>query len=195
MVGIVKYEKEQVCERYSSLFFFYQPILAYFSFFRRFRRNEGPSVAPFLRYEVTRLIFLCKKKKQYKFITKQLINVFLLADRTRRNARMRGKWENVNSLQHDNEVRVRAYIYFYLLLFLLLFLTTFIYSRICCVGVAFLGTIRSVRGTFLRTLVFVFMATFLWLQIHVISLTGRDSSGQASSNETLFALVPQELHR
>ncbi|XP_006563636.2 alpha-1,6-mannosyl-glycoprotein 2-beta-N-acetylglucosaminyltransferase isoform X1 [Apis mellifera] len=62
-------------------------------------------------------------------------------------------------------------------------------------GAAFLGTIRSVRGTFLRTLVFVFMATFLWLQIHVISLTGRDSAGQASSNETLFALVPQELHR
>ncbi|CAL7938128.1 unnamed protein product [Xylocopa violacea] len=62
-------------------------------------------------------------------------------------------------------------------------------------GVAILGTIRSVRGTFLRTLVLVFLATFLWLQIHVISLTGRDSAGQASSNETLFALVPQELHR
>ncbi|KAF3429753.1 hypothetical protein E2986_13752 [Frieseomelitta varia] len=62
-------------------------------------------------------------------------------------------------------------------------------------GVAFLGTVRSVRGTFLRTLVFVFLATFLWLQLHVISLTGRDSAGQASSNETLFALVPQELHR
>ncbi|XP_029053260.1 alpha-1,6-mannosyl-glycoprotein 2-beta-N-acetylglucosaminyltransferase isoform X2 [Osmia bicornis bicornis] len=62
-------------------------------------------------------------------------------------------------------------------------------------GSSFLGTIRSVRGTFLRTLVFVFLATFLWLQLHVISLTGRDSAGQASSNETLFALVPQELHR
>ncbi|XP_076631603.1 alpha-1,6-mannosyl-glycoprotein 2-beta-N-acetylglucosaminyltransferase isoform X1 [Colletes latitarsis] len=62
-------------------------------------------------------------------------------------------------------------------------------------GVALLGTVRSVRGTFLRTLVFVFLATFLWLQLHVISLTGRDSAGQASSNETLFALVPQELHR
>ncbi|XP_043600363.1 alpha-1,6-mannosyl-glycoprotein 2-beta-N-acetylglucosaminyltransferase isoform X1 [Bombus pyrosoma] len=62
-------------------------------------------------------------------------------------------------------------------------------------GVAFLGTVRSARGTFLRTLVFVFLATFLWLQLHVISLTGRDSAGQASSNETLFSLVPQELHR
>ncbi|XP_017889766.1 alpha-1,6-mannosyl-glycoprotein 2-beta-N-acetylglucosaminyltransferase isoform X2 [Ceratina calcarata] len=62
-------------------------------------------------------------------------------------------------------------------------------------GAAFLGTIRTVRGTFLRTLVFVFLATFLWLQIHVISLTGRNSAGQASSNETLFSLVPQELHR
>ncbi|XP_033344374.1 alpha-1,6-mannosyl-glycoprotein 2-beta-N-acetylglucosaminyltransferase isoform X2 [Bombus vosnesenskii] len=62
-------------------------------------------------------------------------------------------------------------------------------------GVAFLGTVRSARGTFLRMLVFVFLATFLWLQFHVISLTGRDSSGQASSNETLFSLVPQELHR
>nr|XP_034179724.1 alpha-1,6-mannosyl-glycoprotein 2-beta-N-acetylglucosaminyltransferase isoform X2 [Osmia lignaria] len=62
-------------------------------------------------------------------------------------------------------------------------------------GSSFLGTIRSVRGTFLRMLVFVFLATFLWLQLHVISLTGRDSAGQASSNETLFALVPQELHR
>ncbi|XP_076242139.1 alpha-1,6-mannosyl-glycoprotein 2-beta-N-acetylglucosaminyltransferase isoform X2 [Calliopsis andreniformis] len=61
-------------------------------------------------------------------------------------------------------------------------------------GVALLGAIRSVRGTFLRTLILVFLATFLWLQLHVISLTGRDSSGQ-SSNETLFALVPQELHR
>ncbi|XP_012146945.2 alpha-1,6-mannosyl-glycoprotein 2-beta-N-acetylglucosaminyltransferase isoform X1 [Megachile rotundata] len=62
-------------------------------------------------------------------------------------------------------------------------------------GSSFLGTIRSVRGTFLRTLVFVFLATFLWLQLHVINLTGRDSGGQSSSNETLFALVPQELHR
>ncbi|CAK9824840.1 Alpha-1,6-mannosyl-glycoprotein 2-beta-N-acetylglucosaminyltransferase [Anthophora retusa] len=62
-------------------------------------------------------------------------------------------------------------------------------------GVAFLGTIRSVRGTFLRTLVLVFLATFLWLQLHVISLTDRNSAGQAASNETLFALVPQELHR
>ncbi|XP_050595202.1 alpha-1,6-mannosyl-glycoprotein 2-beta-N-acetylglucosaminyltransferase isoform X1 [Bombus affinis] len=62
-------------------------------------------------------------------------------------------------------------------------------------GVAFLGTVRSARGTFLRTLVFVFLATFLWLQLHVISLTGRDSAGQASSNETLLSLVPQELHR
>ncbi|XP_076295024.1 alpha-1,6-mannosyl-glycoprotein 2-beta-N-acetylglucosaminyltransferase isoform X1 [Lasioglossum baleicum] len=57
------------------------------------------------------------------------------------------------------------------------------------------GGIRSVRGTFLRTLVVVFLATFLWLQIHVISLTGRDSTGHSSPNETLFALVPQELHR
>nr|XP_031847454.1 alpha-1,6-mannosyl-glycoprotein 2-beta-N-acetylglucosaminyltransferase [Nomia melanderi]XP_031847455.1 alpha-1,6-mannosyl-glycoprotein 2-beta-N-acetylglucosaminyltransferase [Nomia melanderi]XP_031847456.1 alpha-1,6-mannosyl-glycoprotein 2-beta-N-acetylglucosaminyltransferase [Nomia melanderi] len=57
------------------------------------------------------------------------------------------------------------------------------------------GGIRSIRGTFLRTLVVVFLATFLWLQLHVISLTSRDSAGQASSNETLFALVPQELHR
>ncbi|XP_078039755.1 alpha-1,6-mannosyl-glycoprotein 2-beta-N-acetylglucosaminyltransferase isoform X1 [Augochlora pura] len=57
------------------------------------------------------------------------------------------------------------------------------------------GGIRSIRGTFLRTLIVIFLATFLWLQIHVISLTGRDSTGHASPNETLFALVPQELHR
>lgn len=61
-------------------------------------------------------------------------------------------------------------------------------------GVTLLGAVRSVRGTFLRTLVLVFLATFLWLQLHVISLTGRDTVGQ-TANETLFALVPQELHR
>lgn len=88
---------------------------------------------------------------------------------------------------HDN-------IYLFIYLSFSLLLTKSIILEFV-VGAAFLGTIRSVRGTFLRTLVFVFMATFLWLQIHVISLTGRDSAGQASSNETLFALVPQELHR
>lgn len=62
-------------------------------------------------------------------------------------------------------------------------------------GTAVAGGSRSGRGILLRTLVFVFLATFLWLQLHVISLTGRDDSGQSSSNETLFSLVPQELHR
>ncbi|XP_066595599.1 alpha-1,6-mannosyl-glycoprotein 2-beta-N-acetylglucosaminyltransferase isoform X1 [Prorops nasuta] len=57
------------------------------------------------------------------------------------------------------------------------------------------GVVRSGRGTLLRTLALVFLATFLWLQLHVISLTGRDTSGQSTANETLFALVPQELHR
>ncbi|XP_014602701.1 PREDICTED: alpha-1,6-mannosyl-glycoprotein 2-beta-N-acetylglucosaminyltransferase isoform X1 [Polistes canadensis] len=62
-------------------------------------------------------------------------------------------------------------------------------------GVTAVGVVRSGRGTLLRTLVLVFLATFLWLQLHVISLTGGDTSGQSSANETLFALVPQELHR
>lgn len=57
------------------------------------------------------------------------------------------------------------------------------------------GGPRSSRGILLRTLVLVFLATFLWLQLHVISLTGRDGSGSSSTNETLFSLVPQELHR
>ncbi|XP_011352250.1 alpha-1,6-mannosyl-glycoprotein 2-beta-N-acetylglucosaminyltransferase isoform X2 [Ooceraea biroi] len=62
-------------------------------------------------------------------------------------------------------------------------------------GTAIAGGSRSGRGILVRTLVFVFLATFLWLQLHVISLTSRDDSGQSSSNETLFSLVPQELHR
>ncbi|XP_015432447.1 PREDICTED: alpha-1,6-mannosyl-glycoprotein 2-beta-N-acetylglucosaminyltransferase isoform X3 [Dufourea novaeangliae] len=62
-------------------------------------------------------------------------------------------------------------------------------------GGTVLGGTRSIRGTFLRTLIVFFLASFLWLQLHVISLTGRDSTGQSSPNETLFALVPQELHR
>ncbi|XP_077258102.1 alpha-1,6-mannosyl-glycoprotein 2-beta-N-acetylglucosaminyltransferase isoform X5 [Temnothorax americanus] len=62
-------------------------------------------------------------------------------------------------------------------------------------GTAVAGGSRLGRGILLRTLVFVFLATFLWLQLHVISLTGRDDSGQSSTNETLFSLVPQELHR
>ncbi|EFN69211.1 Alpha-1,6-mannosyl-glycoprotein 2-beta-N-acetylglucosaminyltransferase, partial [Camponotus floridanus] len=61
-------------------------------------------------------------------------------------------------------------------------------------GTTVVGGSRAGRGILLRTLVFVFLATFLWLQLHVISLTGRDDSGQ-SSNETLYSLVPQELHR
>ncbi|XP_011254972.1 alpha-1,6-mannosyl-glycoprotein 2-beta-N-acetylglucosaminyltransferase isoform X2 [Camponotus floridanus] len=62
------------------------------------------------------------------------------------------------------------------------------------IGTTVVGGSRAGRGILLRTLVFVFLATFLWLQLHVISLTGRDDSGQ-SSNETLYSLVPQELHR
>lgn len=61
--------------------------------------------------------------------------------------------------------------------------------------IAYSGTTVVGRGILLRTLVLVFLATFLWLQLHVISLTGRDDSGQSSTNETLFSLVPQELHR
>ncbi|XP_043267477.1 alpha-1,6-mannosyl-glycoprotein 2-beta-N-acetylglucosaminyltransferase isoform X2 [Venturia canescens] len=62
-------------------------------------------------------------------------------------------------------------------------------------GVTVVAGVRSGRGTLLRTLVLVFLATFLWLQLHVISLTGRNSQSQSSANESLFALVPQELHR
>ncbi|XP_072765376.1 alpha-1,6-mannosyl-glycoprotein 2-beta-N-acetylglucosaminyltransferase isoform X3 [Anoplolepis gracilipes] len=70
-----------------------------------------------------------------------------------------------------------------------------LYSRKKSGGATVGGGSRSGRGILLRTLVFVFLATFLWLQLHVISLTGRDDSGQSSSNETLYSLVPQELHR
>ncbi|XP_011254973.1 alpha-1,6-mannosyl-glycoprotein 2-beta-N-acetylglucosaminyltransferase isoform X3 [Camponotus floridanus] len=69
-----------------------------------------------------------------------------------------------------------------------------LYSRKKSGGTTVVGGSRAGRGILLRTLVFVFLATFLWLQLHVISLTGRDDSGQ-SSNETLYSLVPQELHR
>ncbi|XP_043267515.1 alpha-1,6-mannosyl-glycoprotein 2-beta-N-acetylglucosaminyltransferase isoform X3 [Venturia canescens] len=65
----------------------------------------------------------------------------------------------------------------------------------CSRGVTVVAGVRSGRGTLLRTLVLVFLATFLWLQLHVISLTGRNSQSQSSANESLFALVPQELHR
>lgn len=54
---------------------------------------------------------------------------------------------------------------------------------------------RSSRGVLLRTLALVFLATFLWLQLQVISLTNRDWHDRSSANETLYALVPQELHR
>lgn len=53
---------------------------------------------------------------------------------------------------------------------------------------------RSTRGTILRTFAFVFLATFLWLQIHVSNLTTKNQPSQ-SANETLFSLVPPELHR
>ncbi|XP_074115039.1 alpha-1,6-mannosyl-glycoprotein 2-beta-N-acetylglucosaminyltransferase isoform X3 [Cotesia typhae] len=62
-------------------------------------------------------------------------------------------------------------------------------------GVTIAGGTRSGRGTLIRTLIFVFLATFLWLQLHVISLTGRNSSSQSSINESIYALVPQELQR
>ncbi|CAL1679707.1 unnamed protein product [Lasius platythorax] len=70
-----------------------------------------------------------------------------------------------------------------------------LYSRKKSGGTTVVGGSRPGRGILLRTLVFVFLATFLWLQLHVISLTGRDYSGQSSTNETLYSLVPQELHR
>lgn len=57
------------------------------------------------------------------------------------------------------------------------------------------GVGKTYRGALSRTLVLVFLGTFLWLQIHVINLTTRDWSSQTSSNETLYSLVPQELHR
>ncbi|XP_057341918.1 alpha-1,6-mannosyl-glycoprotein 2-beta-N-acetylglucosaminyltransferase isoform X4 [Microplitis mediator] len=62
-------------------------------------------------------------------------------------------------------------------------------------GVTIAGGTRSGRGTLIRTLIFVFLATFLWLQLNVISLTGRNSSSQSSINESIYALVPQELQR
>ncbi|XP_014297629.1 alpha-1,6-mannosyl-glycoprotein 2-beta-N-acetylglucosaminyltransferase isoform X2 [Microplitis demolitor] len=62
-------------------------------------------------------------------------------------------------------------------------------------GVTIAGGARSGRGTLIRTLIFVFLATFLWLQLNVISLTGRNSSSQSSINESIYALVPQELQR
>ncbi|XP_014482116.1 PREDICTED: alpha-1,6-mannosyl-glycoprotein 2-beta-N-acetylglucosaminyltransferase isoform X2 [Dinoponera quadriceps] len=71
-----------------------------------------------------------------------------------------------------------------------------LYTRKKSGGSTVVGGSRSGRGILLRTLVLVFLATFLYLQLHVtFSLTGRDDSGQSSSNETLFSLVPQELHR
>ncbi|XP_032672720.1 alpha-1,6-mannosyl-glycoprotein 2-beta-N-acetylglucosaminyltransferase isoform X1 [Odontomachus brunneus] len=71
-----------------------------------------------------------------------------------------------------------------------------LYTRKKSGGTTVVGTSKSGRGILLRTLVLVFLATFLYLQLHVtFSLTGRDDSGQSSSNETLFSLVPQELHR
>ncbi|XP_029154965.1 alpha-1,6-mannosyl-glycoprotein 2-beta-N-acetylglucosaminyltransferase isoform X3 [Nylanderia fulva] len=70
-----------------------------------------------------------------------------------------------------------------------------LYSRKKSGGTTVVGGSRPGRGILLRTLVFVFLVTFLWLQLHVISLTGRDDSGQSSTNETLYSLVPQELHR
>ncbi|KAJ8680206.1 hypothetical protein QAD02_015993, partial [Eretmocerus hayati] len=57
------------------------------------------------------------------------------------------------------------------------------------------GAGKPSRGLLMRTLAFVVLATFLWLQLHVISLTSRDWSNQAPVNESLYALVPQELHR
>lgn len=69
------------------------------------------------------------------------------------------------------------------------------FKRLIYLGTTVVGGSRPGRGILLRTLVFVFLATFLWLQLHVISLTGRDYSGQSSTNETLYSLVPQELHR
>ncbi|XP_034936964.1 alpha-1,6-mannosyl-glycoprotein 2-beta-N-acetylglucosaminyltransferase isoform X2 [Chelonus insularis] len=65
----------------------------------------------------------------------------------------------------------------------------------CVRGVTVVGGVRSGRGTLLRTLAFVFLATFLWLQLHVISLTGRNSLSQPLINESIYALVPQELQR
>lgn len=62
-------------------------------------------------------------------------------------------------------------------------------------GVTVVGGTRSGRGTILRTLIFVFLATFLWLQLHVISLTGRNLPSQSSINESLYALVPKQYHR
>ncbi|XP_023317641.1 alpha-1,6-mannosyl-glycoprotein 2-beta-N-acetylglucosaminyltransferase isoform X2 [Trichogramma pretiosum] len=54
---------------------------------------------------------------------------------------------------------------------------------------------RPSRGLLWRSLAFLFLVTFLWLQLHVINLTSRDWSNQAVVNESLYALVPQELHR
>lgn len=61
-------------------------------------------------------------------------------------------------------------------------------------GVAVVGGGRNGRGTLVRTLALVFLATFLWLQFHVASLTSR-SGTSTSGNESLLTLVPQELHR
>ncbi|XP_050462751.1 alpha-1,6-mannosyl-glycoprotein 2-beta-N-acetylglucosaminyltransferase isoform X1 [Cataglyphis hispanica] len=73
-----------------------------------------------------------------------------------------------------------------------------LYSRKNSGGTAIIRGSRSGRRILLRillrTLMFVFLATFLWIQLHVISLT-KDDSGQSSPNETLYSLVPQELHR
>ncbi|XP_011494707.1 PREDICTED: alpha-1,6-mannosyl-glycoprotein 2-beta-N-acetylglucosaminyltransferase isoform X2 [Ceratosolen solmsi marchali] len=62
-------------------------------------------------------------------------------------------------------------------------------------AVGIVGASRANRGFLVRTLAFVFLATFLWLQLHVINLTVRDWSNQPVVNESLYALVPQELHR
>ncbi|XP_046750044.1 alpha-1,6-mannosyl-glycoprotein 2-beta-N-acetylglucosaminyltransferase isoform X3 [Diprion similis] len=61
-------------------------------------------------------------------------------------------------------------------------------------GVAVMGGGRNGRGTLVRTLALVFLATLLWLQFHVASLTSRSGS-PPSGNESLLMLVPQELHR
>ena len=84
-----------MCKR-TAVLVLYDFRISHVSFFTcRFRRNEGPSVAPFLRYEVrTR----CTSYETWPRTDVRNLNnyncVYLVAERTRRNARMRSTRDN-----------------------------------------------------------------------------------------------------
>lgn len=57
---------------------------------------------------------------------------------------------------------------------------------------------RRRTASFLRTLVFLFLATFVWLQLHMSSLTPsprQDPSADNDSSQAILSMVPQALHK